>query len=197
MSRKRPHHKDLAAGPPTGKRGSSALRQAGRSKNVDANSQSTSPPPSSRQPRSFLGPELAAGVLDNEEAPEFSLKVLLKDPKIRDLGLRLWRQFSGAGATNERAMNESGLTFADLWKPGVTESVTTSSTAEELSRYRQTLEYRAKFLEALLEETLADLERAVQMKPSASGDPAAFSLPASPSARKDREDGISQEKTDS
>jgi hypothetical protein len=149
--------------------------------------------PATRRPRAFLGPELAAGVSGNEEAPEFSLKLLLHDPKIRDLGLRLWRQFSGAGAMSERELNEAGITFGDLWKPGVTESVTTSSTAEEIARYRKTLEYRAKFLEALLEETLADIERVMHLQPAVSAAPLPLAPPANPEDLRDaRQEDVGQ-----
>jgi hypothetical protein len=181
----------LKVRPPAGKRRRDPPKLAGVPEQV-APKQSDAPVAPARQQRSFLGPELAFGVQGNDEAPEFSLKMLLHDPKIRDLGLRLWRQFSGAGATSERDLGEAGLSFADLWKPGVTEGLTTSSTAEEVARYRLTLEYRAKFLEALLEETLADLERVVHMKPAASGDPSVLPQPALPHVHNGHEEGGSQ-----
>jgi hypothetical protein len=127
----------------------------------------------------------------NEEAPELGLRTLLHDPKIRDLGLRLWRQFSGMEASSERDLSEAGLSFTDLWKPGVTEQVTTSSTAEEIARYRKTLTYRAKFLEAVLEETLADLERIDQMKPATS-ELASLPEPPAPRVSPDQSQGGSQ-----
>jgi hypothetical protein len=83
---------------------------------------------------------------------------LALEPGLKQLALKLWRDFQTGRVSVEKSLQGAGLEKEDLWKPGISETLTTSSTNDEISRYRQKLQYRADFLEAALEETLLQLE---------------------------------------
>ncbi len=97
-----------------------------------------------------------------------ALPVRLRDlslqPALGQLALRLLRDFGNKRAAMNDSLRREGLTEEDLWQPGITEVLTTSSTEEEIRRYRQKLQFRADFLEAALEETLLELEALCQAR---------------------------------
>lgn len=116
--------------------------------------------------RAFLGPEFGLDFDDDGEPVGLTLRQLFRDPELRQMGLRLWRQFQDYGVTDEKSLERAGMTLDELIKPGVSETLSTSSTPEEIRRYRMKLEYRADLLEALLDETLAELEGLAKMRPA-------------------------------
>ena len=65
-----------------------------------------------------------------------------------------------------QAMERAGLTIDDLWTTGVTDRLSTSSTPDEVRRYRQNLLFRANLLEAILSETVAELRRLETVEPT-------------------------------
>jgi hypothetical protein len=75
--------------------------------------------------------------------------------------LQLWRQTQTGRVVpgHLREMESAGFTIDDLWAAGVTETLSTSSTPDEIRRYRQKLLFRANLLEAILWETVAELRQ--------------------------------------
>jgi hypothetical protein len=73
--------------------------------------------------------------------------------------LQLWRQTQTGRVVpgHLREMESAGFTIDDIWAAGVTEILSTSSTPDEIRRYRQKVLFRANLLEALLWETIAEL----------------------------------------
>ncbi len=116
--------------------------------------------------RAFLALEMGGRLGEDGDIAGLRLADLVADPDLKAMGLTLWRQMTARKPVAQR-IEEAGLTVTDLFAPGMTEFVTTSSTAEELARYRQKLAFRADLLEKLLEETLAELENVDAMKPAA------------------------------
>ncbi|MEO1043711.1 MAG: hypothetical protein AAFX52_15630 [Pseudomonadota bacterium] len=93
-------------------------------------------------------------------------KRLVHDQKLRDLGVTLWREYQARVSISrerfEAVLEKEDVTFADLWAPGVTESVETGSSEAELSSYRRKLELRIELLELLLRESRDDLSRSLR-----------------------------------
>lgn len=121
----------------------------------------------------FLGPELGGAFDAHGEPVSLNARDLVVDRELRQLAWRLWQeQQRRHGKAPRRRLADADLEPSDLWQPGVTETLQTCSTEDELKRYRLKLRFRADLLEALLEETLADLERANALKHpmDASGD---------------------------
>jgi hypothetical protein len=83
------------------------------------------------------------------------------DTALLEYTLRLWRQMQFGSLIKEPllAIDRAELTIDDIWAAGVTDTISTSSTPDEIRRYRQKLLFRANLLEALLTETVADLHR--------------------------------------
>ena len=75
--------------------------------------------------------------------------------------MQLWRQMQRGSVTKRymRSIERAGLTLDEVWTVGLREVWTTSSTADEMRRYRQKMLFRANLLEAILSETVADLRR--------------------------------------
>ena len=90
------------------------------------------------------------------------------DPEFRDLAVSLWRQAQMGRSLNAqlKEMEREGLTAADLWAPGVTETMPTASNTDEVRRYKKKLLFRANLLEALLMETVSELKRMDWIRPS-------------------------------
>ena len=65
-----------------------------------------------------------------------------------------------------RAIERAGLTADEVWTAGLAEMRTTSSTADEIRRYRQKVLFRANLLEAIFTETIADLRRLDRIEPA-------------------------------
>jgi hypothetical protein len=108
--------------------------------------------------RTFLAPEFGAKLDESGEPLPVKISELALEPGLKQLALKLWRDFQTGRVSVEKSLQGAGLEKEDLWKPGISETLTTSSTNDEISRYRQKLQYRADFLEAALEETLLQLE---------------------------------------
>ncbi|MGF1641568.1 MAG: hypothetical protein ACFCUO_11525 [Rhodospirillales bacterium] len=107
---------------------------------------------------SFLAPEFGAKLDESGEPLPVRFSELSFDPGLKQLAAKLWRDFQGGRASVEKAIEGAGLGKEDLWKPGISETLTTSSSPDEIARYRQKLQFRADFLEAALEETLVQIE---------------------------------------
>ncbi len=106
----------------------------------------------------FLAPEFGAKLDESGEPLPVKINELAFDPGLKQLALKLWRDFQTGRVSVEKSLQGAGLDKEDLWKPGITETLTTSSTTDEIARYRQKLQFRADFLESALEETLLQLE---------------------------------------
>jgi hypothetical protein len=78
-------------------------------------------------------------------------------------------QATKAASTQLRELQEQGLTSADLWEPGVVEFLPTNSTPEQVRRYKQKLLFRARLLEAVLTETVAELKWLDRLRPIPEG----------------------------
>lgn len=116
--------------------------------------------------RAFLAPEFGISLDDEGEPVSLTFRQFFRDPQLRQMGLRLWRQFQDYGVIDEKSLEKAGMTLDELAKPGMSEFITTSSTEEEVRRYRLKLEYRADLLEAVLQETLAELETLSRVRPA-------------------------------
>ena len=90
------------------------------------------------------------------------------DTALQDYTLQLWRQMQSGRVVNRytRAIERAGLTTDEVWTAGITDVRPTSSTSEEMRRYRQKLLFRANLLEAILSETVADLHRLDGIEPA-------------------------------
>ena len=108
----------------------------------------------------YLAEDLGHALDVDGEPAAVDFRALRTDPEIRQLAISVWSQFQ-AGKSMERhaqQMDAEGVAFGDLWAPGITTSLTTSSTLEEINTYRKQLLFRATFLEAILTQTLSELE---------------------------------------
>lgn len=124
--------------------------------------------------RALLAPELnparAAG-----GGARMGLDKVAADPALRKMGVDLWRQMQGAP---EGGQVPPPTSVEDLWKQLPGASLTSSSTAEEIGRYRDRLQFRATLLEALLEETLHELDLLARAIPADAPPPAPEPEPA-------------------
>jgi hypothetical protein len=117
----------------------------------------------------YLAVELGHSV-DNEGEPlGLDFPLMRRDSEFREFTMSLWRQFQATRTISSRAreLEQQGLTNADLWEPGITEFLPTTSTPEQMRRYKQKLLFRASFLEAMLTETIGELKRLDRAKPMA------------------------------
>ena len=89
------------------------------------------------------------------------------DPDFREFMIALWRQVQQGRAMQAqlREMEREGLSPADLWAPGMTEFIPTSTSSDDFRRYQKKLLFRANILEALLTETVAELKRMERVRP--------------------------------
>ena len=113
----------------------------------------------------FLAPELGGRADPESEGLGVVFRELKFDREMRQLAWQLWQDYQRSVKVRPKSLADSGLTPADLLQPGVTETLETCSTEEELRRYRLKLTLRADILEALLEETLSELDRANRATP--------------------------------
>lgn len=122
--------------------------------------------------RPYLGQEMGVSLDDDGSPLPVTLKELYLQPALMQLTLRLLEDFGAKRAEVGENLHKAGLTEADLWKPGISETLSTSSTPDEIARYRLKLRFRADFLEAALEETILELEELDQAKSTFAGTPA-------------------------
>ena len=89
------------------------------------------------------------------------------DRELQEYALQLWRQMQRGSVTKRymRSMERAGITLDEVWTVGLREVWTTSSTADEMRRYRQRMLFRANLLEAIMSETIADLHRLEGIEP--------------------------------
>ena len=130
------------------------------------------PSPSSNRKRrgrpQYLAAELGQPV-DQDGEPIGSGSALGRaDAELQEYTLQLWRQTqTGRGVPGRvREMEREGFTIDDIWAAGVTEVLSTSSTPDEIRRYKQKLLFRANLLEAILSETVAELRRLDGIEPA-------------------------------
>jgi hypothetical protein len=121
--------------------------------------------PASQQ--KYLAAELGHS-LDHEGEPVgLDFPLLRRDEEFREFTMSLWRQFQASRTLNSRVreLEQEGLSNADLWEPGITDFLPTSSTPEQMRRYKQKLLFRATFLEAVLTETIGELKKLDRARP--------------------------------
>ena len=116
--------------------------------------------------RSYLGPELGSRGDPEEGRTDVPLRQLVHDPNLLHMGLRLWRELQGNTGAGGVDPAEAGQVFKDLWTHDSNDFVATSSTRAELTRHRRKLEFRAKLLEGLLDETIGELEALTRLEAS-------------------------------
>ena len=116
----------------------------------------------------YLAAELGQPVDREGEPIGAGSAMLSSDSSLQEYALQLWRQMQSGGVVNRymRAIERAGLTTDEVWTAGVIETRTTSSTPDELRRYKQKLLFRANLLEAILSETVADLHRLEGLEPT-------------------------------
>lgn len=115
-----------------------------------------------------LLPEEWTELVDQAHLPDF--RRFRHDAQLQQLALDLWRDYlerSGLGKEKlGEILDREDLKPADLWAPGLSETITVGSTEDEVRRYRKKLEFRAEVLSGLLRETLGELERSARWRPS-------------------------------
>jgi len=153
--------------PPTTRqrRVSAGTAKVGKAKGSKANVSNADAIPASQQ--GYLAAELGQSVDHEGEPLGLVFPLLRHDREWREFTISLWRQFRATRSLNAqtRELEQEGLTTADLWEPGITEFLPTSSTPEQMRRYKQKLLFRANFLEAALTETVAELKKLDRAKP--------------------------------
>lgn len=119
-------------------------------------------------PPRYLAAELGQPVDEMGEPIGAGSTRLRSDQELQAYALQLWRQSQRGGESRShlRQIERAGLTIDDVWTAGITDLQPTSSTPDELRRYRQKLLFRANLLEAILSETVADLHRIEGLEPS-------------------------------
>lgn len=105
-----------------------------------------------------LAQDMGASLDETGEAVLLTLQEISARPALQHLALRLFNDFRSRRAAIRESLRNEGLSEADLWAPGVSESVSAESSDEDIRRYRLKLQYRADFLKAALEETLQELD---------------------------------------
>jgi hypothetical protein len=121
----------------------------------------------SSQPE-YLAAELGH-TIDNEGEPiGLGNPLARNDAELQEFTHQLWRQAqSGRQLRGQfKEMEREGITPDDFWAAGITETLPTTSTTEEVRRYKQKLLFRANVLEAILTETVAELKRIERVKPT-------------------------------
>jgi hypothetical protein len=112
--------------------------------------------------RAYLAPALGAPLQDDESGSRSG--DIWRDPQLRTMAQEIWRNFKQRGQRTgaPTVVNPAG----EWWGAGLMEAVPTSSTAEEIARYRNKLMYRADSLEAALDATLTEIERLGRFVPA-------------------------------
>lgn len=123
----------------------------------------------SPKPR-YLAAELGQPTDHNGEPIGAGAARARSDEDLQKYALQLWRQMQSGRVVNRytRAIERAGFTADEVWTAGLAEMRTTSSTADEIRRYRQKVLFRANLLEAIFSETIADLKRLDSIEPAAS-----------------------------
>ncbi len=110
-------------------------------------------------------------VADDDVSRGLDYKRLAQEEKLKDLAGSLWREYqrriSISKEAFEAALARDDLTLGDLFAPGVTEFVETSSSQEELDQYKKKLQFRIELLELFLTETMEELSKAERWVPQA------------------------------
>lgn len=139
--------------------------------------------PKADAPR-YLAAELGQPV-DRHGEPIGAVSALAQgDRDLQDYAMKLWRQMQHGRVMNmyTRAVERAGFTMDDVWLVGLG-GRPTSSSPDEMRRYRQKLLFRANLLEAILSETVIDLHRLEGFHPTPKpGDEPASDATATPDA---------------
>lgn len=139
--------------------------------------------PKTEAPR-YLAAELGQPV-DRHGEPIGAVSALAQgDRQLQDYAMKLWRQMQHGRVMNmyTRAVERAGFTMDDVWLVGLG-GRPTSSSPDEMRRYRQKLLFRANLLEAILSETVIDLHRLEGFHPTPKpGEEAASDATATPDA---------------
>ncbi len=145
-------------------------KAASRARTSRGKSSSAKRPSARRRVPRYLAAELGQPVDHAGEPIGAGSALSHSDTALLEYTLRLWRQMQFGNPLKEpiKAVERAGFTVDDLWAAGVTETLPTSSSAEEVRRYKQKLLFRANLLEALLTETVADLHRLDRTQPTRS-----------------------------
>lgn len=140
----------------------------GKRKDAAASGRPSRSDASSRRRLPYLAAELGQPVDHNGEPIGAGSARLRSDRELQDYALQLWRQMQRGGGLRPqmKSIERAGLTIDDLWAAGVTEMQPTSSTSDEMKRYKQKLLFRANLLEAILSETVAELGRLIGIEPA-------------------------------
>lgn len=125
-------------------------------------SDETQPPPR------YLATELGQPADPDGEPIGAGSTMARSDSELQEYTLQLWRQMQSGRVVHRytQAIERAGLTIDEVWAAGITETRTTSSTPDEMRRYRQKMLFRANLLEAMLAETVADLHRLDGIEPT-------------------------------
>ena len=125
-------------------------------------SDETQPPPR------YLATELGQPTDPDGEPIGAGSTMARSDSELQEYTLQLWRQMQSGRVVHRytQAIERAGLTIDEVWAAGITETRTTSSTPDEMLRYRQKMLFRANLLEAMLAETVADLHRLDGIEPT-------------------------------
>jgi hypothetical protein len=95
---------------------------------------------------------------------------LARDAQLQRLAADLWKDVQNRSEMSrqkfEEALKREKLTLADLIAPGLSEGLNVASTSSEIARFKTKLRFRAEVLTVLLEETMADLDKAEAWIPS-------------------------------
>lgn len=163
-----------------------ARTKIGRASGTPAPSTSTTTKrsrPKSEAPR-YLAAELGQPV-DRHGEPIGAVSALAQgDRQLQDYAMKLWRQMQHGRVMNmyTRAVERAGFTMDDVWLVGLG-GRPTSTSPDEMRRYRQKLLFRANLLEAILSETVIDLHRLEGFHPTPKpGEEAASDATATPDA---------------
>ena len=115
----------------------------------------------------YLAAELGQPLDPRGEPIGASSSRAASDEDLQKYALQLWRQMQSGRVVNRytRAIERAGLTVDEVWTAGLADMRTTSSTADEIRRYRQKILFRANLLEAIFAETIADLRRLDGIEP--------------------------------
>ena len=118
----------------------------------------------------FLAAELGQPVDHEGEPIGAGSRAAMSDTELQRYTLRLWQQMQSRRGVNTHgpAMERAGVTIDQIWTAGVTETLTTSSSPDDVRRYKQKLLFRANLLEAILTETVSELHRLNSVEPAPS-----------------------------
>lgn len=120
-----------------------------------------------RERPKYLAAELGHAVDRDGEPVGLNNNMVRRDKALQEYFSDLWRQMQhGRALRRERQdLEREGFSADEIWAAGITETLPTSSTAEEVRRYKKKLLFRASVLEALLTETVAELKRVGRLEP--------------------------------